>query len=629
VTTEPRTEQNVDLWAPGSEARTYEELGAHVTEQDGRAGTRFAVWTPNAQRVSVVGDFNGWEPDRHPMEPSRWSGVWECFIPGVEAGALYRYALAGQESSPPVEKTDPYAFAAELRPQPASKVCDLSGYEWAGPRGSGEQGWLAGRAGVNALDSPIAIYEVHLGSWMRVPEEGNRWLTYREVAPKLADYAHDLGYTHVQILPVAEYPADPWGYRPISSFAPTSRHGSPQDFMFLIDTLHQRGIGVLLDWVPIPPRRGVWQLERRFAGGVLVPDLLTLDSLAQRQEFGRPEVSAFLLSSALFWLDRYHLDGLHVAGLTSLLRLDSPGGARENREALAFVRRFNEQVYGAYPDVVTSAEESTAHPLVSRPTSVGGLGFGLKWDVGWAHDTLAYLTRDPIDRKHHHGRLTFRPLYAFAENYLLPLGHDQVEQGKGSLLSRMPGDTWQKFANLRLLYGYQYAQPGKKLLFMGGEIGQWREWNSNTSLDWHLLKEPAHQGLQRWVRDLNTFYRGEPALHQLDCEQAGFEWIDCNDAEQSVISFLRKGRSPNDQLLVVCNFTPVPRYNYRVGAPQRGRWEEVLNSDAPLYGGSGQGNMGGVNAAPVSWHGRSYLLNLTLPPLGMIVLKNRQGERGV
>jgi 1,4-alpha-glucan branching enzyme len=430
----------------------------------------------------------------------------------------------------------------------------------------------------------------------------------------LANYAHDMGYTHVEFLPVAEHLLDEsWGYQPIACFAPTGRYGTPQDFMFLIDTLHRRGIGVILDWAAAPFPPGVGE--------------------ADRLGYGRREVRRFLIDNALFWLDRYHVDGLRVGGLASLLSLDPSrqgvagtpdrSGGGENLEALAFVRRFNERVYAEYPGAITIAEESTARPMVSRPTYAGGLGFGLKWDVGWAHDTLAYLAVDPIQRKHHHGRLTFRALYAFNENYLLPLAHDEVVGGKRSLLSRMPGDSWQKFASLRLLYGYQYAQPGKKLLFMGGEVGQWQEWNPNGSLDWHLLDWPLHRGLQRWVRDLNTFYRGEPAFHQLDCDPAGFEWVDCNDSEQSVLSLLRKGKSPDDQLLLVCNFTPVPRYNYRVGVPQGGRWEEVLNSDAPLYGGSGQGNMGGVRAAPVPWHGRSYLLNLTLPPLGVIALKRR------
>jgi 1,4-alpha-glucan branching enzyme len=420
-----------------------------------------------------------------------------------------------------------------------------------------------------------------------------------------------MGYTHVQLLPVAEHSLDePWGHRAVGAFAPASRYGTPQDFMFLIDALHRRGVGVILDWAPGPGPQAA------------------LDTSARRRDYGRREVRSFLLDNALFWLDKYHVDGLHVGGVGAVLHLDSsanPHGGQEDLEGLAFLRRFNERVYGEHPDVLTLAEEGTGWPMVSRPTYVGGLGFGLKWDVGWAHDTLAYMELEPIYRKHHHGRLTSRATYAFGENDVLPLAHDEVAPGKPSLLARMPGDAWQQFASLRLLYGYQYAQPGKKLLFMGGEIGQWQGWNANGSLDWHLLGCPLHQGLQRWVRDLNTAYRGEPALHQLDGDPAGFEWVDCNDTEQSVISLLRKGKAPDEPVLVVCNFTPVPRHNYRVGVSQAGRWEEVLNSDAPLYGGSGQGNLGGVTAAPVSWHGRSYLLNLTLPPLAMIALKRRAG----
>jgi 1,4-alpha-glucan branching enzyme len=635
MSTATLTDFDVHLWSEGSHYRAYEKLGAHLAERDGAAGTQFAVWAPNARQVSVVGEFNGWEAGANRMRPVGSSGIWEAFVPGVGPGALYKYAIVSRYHNYWVEKADPYAFASEMRPGTASKVWDLSGYEW------GDQEWMARRARANALDAPIAIYEVHLGSWQRVPGEGNRWLTYRELADQLADYAHDMGYTHVELLPVSEHPFDgSWGYQPVGYYAPTSRFGTPQDFMYLVDTLHRRGLGVILDWVPAHFPRDEHGLGY-FDGTHLYEH--ADPRMGQHQDwgtfiynYGRREVSNFLISNALFWLDRYHVDGLRVDAVASMLYLDysrkpgewtpNPYGGRENLDAIAFLRRFNEKVYGEYPDVMTIAEESTAWPMVSRPTYLGGLGFGYKWDMGWMHDTLDYFALDPVHRKYHHNRLTFRMLYAFTENYILPLSHDEVVHGKRALLSKMPGDDWQKFANLRLLFGYQYAQPAKKLLFMGGEFGQWDEWDHDTSLDWHLLDYPAHQGLQRWVRDLNTFYRAEPAMHQLDCDSAGFEWVDCNDSEASVVSLLRKARDPNDCILVVCNFTPVPRHNYHVGVPYGGQWDEVLNSDAPLYGGSGQGNFGGVEAAPVPCHGRPYLLTITAPPLGMVVFKHRQSS---
>jgi 1,4-alpha-glucan branching enzyme len=632
VSTAELTDFDVYLWAEGTHARSYEKLGAHPAGRDGVRGTRFAVWAPNARRVSVIGELNDWRPDRHHLRPVRSSGIWEGFIPGVGPGTLYKYAITSQYGDYRIEKSDPYAFAAETRPRTASKVWDLSGYDW------GDQGWLARRGRVQALSAPLSIYEVHLGSWRRVPEEGNRWLGYRELAPLLADYARDMGFTHVELLPISEHPLDvSWGYQTVGYFAPTSRFGTPQDFMYLIDHLHQRGVGVILDWVPAHFPRDPHGLGY-FDG----THLYEHDDPRKGEHtdwgtfifnYGRHEVASFLISNALFWLEKYHVDGLRVDAVASMLYLDYSRkegewvpnyyGGREDLEALAFLRRFNETVYGAYPDIVTIAEESTAWPMVSRPTYLGGLGFGLKWDMGWMHDTLAYLSQDPVHRKYHHNQLTFRGLYAFTENYVLPLSHDEVVHGKGSLLARMPGDDWQKFANLRLLFGYQWAQPGKKLLFMGGELGQWREWNHETSLDWHLLEGDLHRGVQRWVRDLNTVYRAEPALHELDCDPAGYEWVDANDSEQSVLSFLRKGREPGEEVLVLCNFTPVPRSNYRVGVSRGGRWEEVLNSDAPLYGGSGQGNLGGVTAAPVPWHGRDYTLHVTLPPLGMVAFKRR------
>ncbi|HJT79363.1 MAG TPA: 1,4-alpha-glucan branching protein GlgB [Gemmataceae bacterium] len=623
---------DVYLWSEGTHYRAYEKLGAHLAERDGVEGTQFAVWAPNARFVSVVGEFNRWQPGVNPLHPVGASGIWEGFVPGVGQGTLYKYHIESQYHGYRVDKADPYAFASEIRPQTASKVWDLAGYEWA------DGDWMARRGRAHALDAPISIYECHLGSWMRVPEQGNRWMSYRELAPKLAEYVHDMGYTHIEFLPVSEHPFDAsWGYQTVGYYAPTSRFGTPQDFMYLVDVLHQHGIGVLLDWVPAHYPRDEHGLGY-FDGTHLYEH--SDPRLGEHRDwgtfiynYGRREVSNFLISNAVFWLDKYHIDGLRVDAVASMLYLDysrkegewvpNQYGGRENIDAVNFLRRFNEVVYREFPDIMTVAEESTAWGGVSKPTYLGGLGFGYKWDMGWMHDTLKYMSLDPVHRKFHHNVLTFRMLYAFTENYILPLSHDEIVYGKRSMLAKMPGDEWQRFANLRLLYGYMWTQPGKKLLFMGGDFGQWNEWNHDTSLDWHLLQWPPHQGLQRWVRDLNTFYRGEPALHEHDCDPAGFEWIDCNDWEQSMLSYLRKGKGPGEVVVVVCNFTPVPRHNYRVGVPFGGRWEEILNSDAPLYGGSGQGNLGGVHAAPVGWHGRPYLLNITVPPLGMVVFKKR------
>jgi 1,4-alpha-glucan branching enzyme len=630
VTTGDLTDLDIYLWSEGTHYRAYDKLGAHITERNGMVGTRFSVWAPNARAVSVIGEFNGWTAGAHPLRPVGSSGIWQGFIPDIGPGTLYKYAIASQFNNYRIDKADPYAFASEIRPETASRVWNLAGYTWR------DADWMARRRTVQALDAPIAIYEVHLGSWRRVPGEGNRWLSYRELAEQLADYVHDMGFTHVEFLPVCEHPLDEsWGYQVVGYFAPTSRFGTPQDFMYLVDMLHQRGIGVILDWVPAHYPRDAHGLGY-FDGTHLYEHADPRQGMHQDwgtfiYNYGRREVSSFLISNALFWLDRYHADGLRVDAVASMLYLDysrkqgewipNTYGGRENLDAIAFLRRFNEQVYASHGDALTIAEESTAWPMVSRPTYLGGLGFGLKWDMGWMHDTLDYLAREPIHRRFHHNQLTFRMLYAFNENFVLPLSHDEVVHGKRSLLSKMPGDCWQKFANLRLLFGYMYMQPGKKLLFMGGEFGQWNEWNHQTSLDWHLVDQPLHRGLQRWVRDLNTTYRGEPALHQFDCDPAGFEWIDANDPEQSVISFLRRGRSADDWIAIVCNFTPVPRHNYLVGVPCGGFWQEILNSDAQLYGGSGQGNVGGVEAVSESRHGRPYLLNITAPPLGMVVFK--------
>jgi 1,4-alpha-glucan branching enzyme len=628
------TDYDVYLFREGKHFRLYEKLGAHPMEVDGTAGTLFAVWAPNAERVSVIGDFNGWDPETHPLVP-RWdgSGIWEGFIPGVGHGSLYKYHIVSRYGGYSVDKGDPLAFFWETPPGTASIVWDLR-YDWR------DEAWLRTRHRANARESPMAIYEVHLGSWRRVPEEGHRPLTYREMAEALTQYVKEMGFTHVEFLPVMEHPFyGSWGYQTVGYFAPTSRYGTPQDFMFLVDTLHQQGVGVLLDWVPshFPSD----------AHGLAFFDGTHLYEHADPRKgfhphwnsyifnYGRLEVRSFLISSALFWLDVYHADGLRVDAVASMLYLDygRPEGAwvpneyggKENLEAIAFLRCLNEEVYRSFPDVQTIAEESTAWPMVSRPTYVGGLGFGLKWNMGWMHDTLTYFSKDPIFRKYHHDQLTFSIWYAFSENFVLPLSHDEVVHGKGSLLAKLPGDDWQKFANLRALLGYMYGHPGKKLLFMGNEFGPWREWNHDESLDWHLLADARHRGLQQWVRDLNALYRREPALHEGDCDPAGFEWVDFHDWEQSVISFLRKALSSDDVVLVVCNFTPVPRFDYRVGVPRPGYWRELLNSDASVYGGAGYGNLGGVEAVPIPFHGRPYSVSLTLPPLGVLFLKGPAG----
>jgi 1,4-alpha-glucan branching enzyme len=626
------TDDDLFLFNEGSHFKLYEKLGARLVTLDGVQGTHFAVWAPNAKQVSVAGEFNSWDKSSHPLRPKGQSGIWEGFIPDIRKGALYKYYIVSEYRNYRVEKADPLAFYSEIPPKTASVVWDLD-YTW------GDQPWMEKRRGRNAPDGPISIYEVHLGSWQRVPEEGNRSLTYREAAPRLAEYLGQMGFTHVEFLPIMEHPFyGSWGYQTTGYFAPTSRYGTPQDFMYLVDYLHQNDIGVVLDWVPshFPNDEhglgyfdGTHLYEHGDPRQGIHPEW---DSFVFN--YGRNEVRSFLLSNSMFWLDRYHIDGLRVDAVASMLYLDygRRGGAwipnqlggRENLEAIAFLRRFNEEVYKERPDVQTTAEESTAWPMVSRPTYLGGLGFGLKWDMGWMHDTLEYMAKDPIYRKYHHNNLTFRLVYAFFENFVLPLSHDEVVHGKGSLLGKMPGDDWQKFANLRLLFGYMYAQSGKKLLFMGAEFGQWREWAHDESLEWHLLDYPPHSNLKRWVEDLNRFYCNQPTLYELDFDSAGFEWVDCNDIDHSAISLIRKGRTTGDIILVVCNFTPVPLLNYRVGVPRPGFWAELLNSDAKEYGGSGYGNMGGVEATPIPLHGRSHSLTITLPPLAAVFF--RHGE---
>jgi 1,4-alpha-glucan branching enzyme len=629
------TDYDLHLIGEGTHYRSYEKLGAHLRTAAGASGVHFAVWAPNAGTVSVIGDFNAWDPGANVMVHRGPSGIWELFLPGLGPGTLYKYHIRSRDGRYAADKADPYGFAAEIRPQTASKVWDISNYRWS------DEAWMNARAGANHRQSPISTYEVHLGSWMRSAAEDNRWLTYRELAEKLSVYAAEMGFTHVELLPVAEHPFDgSWGYQTIGCFAPTSRFGTPDDFMYLVDALHQRGIGVILDWVPAhfptdghglgyfdgthlyehsDPRQG----EHPHWGTLIF-------------NYGRTEVQNFLISNALFWFDKYHIDGLRVDAVASMLYLDygrgdgewipNRFGGKENIDAIEFLRRVNTVAYAEYPGILMIAEESTAWPMVSRPTYVGGLGFEFKWNMGWMHDVLQYASKDPIHRSYHQNNLTFGTLYAFHENFVLPFSHDEVVHGKGSMIGKMPGDEWQRFANLRALYGFMFGHPGKKLLFMGAEIGQYREWNHDASLDWHLLENAPHSGLQRWVRDLNTFYRGHGALFEGDASPEGFEWIDCSDAQRSVLSFLRWPKHRDNAIAVVCNFTPAPQTNYRVGVPWGGYWREMLNSDATLYGGSGQGNGGGIEAAPVPCHGRPYSLNLTLPPLGVLFLSGRAAQ---
>jgi 1,4-alpha-glucan branching enzyme len=629
------TDHDIYLFKEGSHSRLYEKLGSHCMTVDGVPGALFAVWAPNAEQVSVTGDFNDWNGSSHQLA-ARWdgSGIWEGFIPGVGNGSLYKYHIESKQRGYSVDKGDPYAFVWELshKTGSASVVWDLA-HQWR------DQDWMKDRRQANALDAPLSVYEMHIGSWRRIPGDNNRSLNYRELAESLPGYLKDLGFTHVEFMPVMEHPFfGSWGYQVTGYFAPTSRYGTPQDFMHLIERLHQEGIGVILDWVPshFPSDEhglaffdGTHLYEHEDPRKGFHPDWNSYIF-----NYGRHEVRSFLLSSALFWIDLYHADGLRIDAVASLLYLDygrkhgewipNRFGGRENLEAIELLRKLNEEAYRVFPDVQTIAEESTAWPMVSRPAHVGGLGFGMKWNMGWMHDILAYFSRDPLYRKYHQGQLTFGIWYAFTENFMLALSHDEVVHGKGSLMGKMPGDDWQKFANMRLLLGYLYAHPGKKLFFMGAELGQRREWNHDTSLDWHLLDFTPHAGLRRWVQHLNILYRGEAALHELDFDAAGFEWIDASDADNSVISFLRKGKRAEDTVLTVCNFTPVPRHNYRIGVPAGGFWKELLNSDAPEYGGSGQGNFGGLEATPVPSHGKYHSLSLTLPPLGMVVFKRQE-----
>jgi 1,4-alpha-glucan branching enzyme len=622
---------DLHLFGEGNHFRLYEKLGAHVIEHEGAEGVCFAVWAPNAERVSVVGEFNQWDGRRHPMRPRGTSGLWEIFIPGLRPGVLYKYEIKTKYLGYLAIKADPYGLFAEMRPNTASVIWDLNRYPW------GDQKWMAARKQRQSLEAPIAIYEVHLGSWKRKPDPiGMRWLSYRELADELIPYVQELGYTHIELLPVSEHPYDQsWGYQTTGYFAPTSRYGSPDDFRYLIDRAHQAEVGVILDWVPAHfPKDG---------HGLSFFDGTSLYEHADPRQgehrdwgtliynYGRNEVRAFLLSSALFWLDKYHIDGLRVDAVASMLYLDysrkpgewvaNPFGGRENLDAVSFLKRFNEIVHLEYPDVLTVAEESTAWPQVSRPTYLGGLGFDLKWNMGWMHDMLEYMGKDPIHRRYHHGDLTFSLLYAFTENFVLPFSHDEVVHGKRAMLSKMPGDYWQKFANLRVLYGYMYGHPGKKLLFMGGEIGQWNEWNSEWELDWELLRYESHRFLREYVKALNQFYVSEPALHEVDFSWEGFQWIDFHDVDHSIVSFLRRARNPEDFVLVVANFTPVPRHGYRIGAPSSGFYCELLNSDAANFGGSGIWNAGALRSEPTPWQGQPHSIVVTVPPLAIVFFK--------
>jgi 1,4-alpha-glucan branching enzyme len=620
-------ELDLHLAGEGRHEELYERLGAHVREVEGVTGVGFAVWAPAARSVSVVGDWNGWDGRLHPMRTLGASGIWELFVPDVEPGARYKYELRDAEGRVRL-KADPVAFATEVPPQTASVVWQPR-HEWA------DGGWLAERRSAVPHDRPMSIYEVHLGSWRLNPLEGNRPLAYRELASELAAYANDLGFTHVELLPVMEHPfAGSWGYQVTGYYAPTARFGSPDDFRALVDHLHGEGIGVILDWVPAHFPRDDWALAR-FDGTALYehedprrgahPDWGTLVF-----NLGRNEVRNFLLANALFWLREYHADGIRVDAVASMLYLDysreegewvpNAFGGREDLDAVGFLKELNEVVHGREPGVVSAAEESTAWPGVSRPTYVGGLGFGFKWNMGWMHDTLDYFQRDPVYRRFHHHQLTFSLMYAFSENFILPLSHDEVVHGKGPLLGKMPGDRWQRLANLRALYAFMWAHPGKKLLFMGGELAQEREWSHERSLDWHLLEQPEHAGVQSLVRDLNRLYRDEPALWEVDFEPAGFEWIEPNDASANFLAFARWSRDRERVVVCACNLSPVPRHGYRLGLPRAGRWREALNTDSEFYGGSNAGNVGGVVAEAHPWHEQPFSAEVTLPPLGVVWL---------
>ncbi|MGB8811575.1 MAG: 1,4-alpha-glucan branching protein GlgB [Paracoccaceae bacterium] len=617
------------LLGEGTHKRLWQVLGAHVRVHEGVEGTAFAVWAPNAQRVSVVGDFNIWDGRRHPMRKRGATGVWETFIPGVGEGVTYKYEIRGVDGALMPLKADPVGFGSEHAPANGSVVRRIDGAHWL------DGDWMAGRAARHSIDAAISVYEVHLGSWKRAP--GNRMLSYLELADQLVDYVVDMGFTHIELMPISEYPFDgSWGYQPVGMFAPTIRHGTPPEFCAMVDAAHRRGVGVLLDWVP-----GHFPTDPhglgRFDGTALYEHADPREGFHQDwntliYNYGRVEVSNYLTSNALYWLEEYHLDGLRVDAVASMLYRDysrqagqwvpNKDGGRENYEAIALLQRVNIEAYGEVPGVMTVAEESTAFPGVSRPVNHGGFGFGYKWNMGWMNDTLSYMQRDPVYRRHHHHQMTFSLHYAWSENYILPISHDEVVHGKGSMLEKMPGAGAEKFANLRAFYGYMWTHPGKKLLFMGCEFAQGREWNHNQSLDWHQLDDPSHKGVQNLVRDLNALYRSTPALHVNDTRPEGFAWLESNDAENSVFAFVRKGAAGDPMVVVVLNMTPVERH-YRLGLPAAGHWDEVLNTDAGIYGGGNRGNLGGVLAEAKGWHGQAQSAKVTLPPLSAVIF--RQG----
>ncbi|WP_165228840.1 1,4-alpha-glucan branching protein GlgB [Aquisphaera insulae] len=624
------TDFDLHLLGEGTHLRNYDRLGAHLRMHEGFSGVHFAVWAPNAQRVSVVGNFNHWDGRRHQMRNRGATGIWEIFIPDLCEGEVYKLEIRSRNNGYLVQKSDPYGFAAEVRPKTASVVWDLSRYQW------GDQDWMANRVSRQGLDRPLSVYEVHLGSWKKQWDQAGGFLTYRQLAHDLVAHLQHTHFTHVELLPITEHPFDgSWGYQPVGYFAPTSRHGSPDDFAYFVDTMHRNGFGVILDWVPAHFPSDLHGLG--FFDGTHLYEHAD-PRLGEHRDwgtkifnYGRAEVRNFLFGNALFWLDRYHLDGLRVDAVASMLYLDysrKPGdwvpnmfGGNENLEAIDFLKRLNEICHQEHPGILTIAEESTSWSGVSRPTYLGGLGFSLKWNMGWMNDTLRYMSKDPVFRKYEHGALTFSMIYAFTENFILPLSHDEVVHGKGSLLDKMPGDLWQKFANLRLLYGYMYGHPGKKLLFMGDEIAQWREWNHDESLDWHLLQWGDHQGIFKLICDLNALYVAEKPLHEVDFDWQGYEWLELHDWENSVLAFLRRARDSKDSMVVICNFTPVVRENYRIGVPVEGFYREVLNTDAGHYGGSNVGNQGGVYAVPEPHAGKPYHLSLRVPPLGVLFLK--------
>jgi 1,4-alpha-glucan branching enzyme len=624
------SEFDLYLMGEGRHYDTYEKLGAHLKTVQEVRGVNFAVWAPSARRVSVVGDFNRWDGRVNVMRARGSSGIWELFIPELDEGAIYKYEIIGPTGDMLPLKADPYAFRAELRPNTGSIVANLDTYQWNDTK------WIKERPLKNWFESPVSIYEVHLGAWRRVPEEHNRWLSYRELSDQLIPYVKELGYTHIELLPIMEHPFDgSWGYQTLGYYAATSRYGTPAEFMDFVDRCHNAGIGVLLDWTPAHFPRDTYGLAQ-FDGTHLYEHSdprqgAQLDWGTLVYNYGRNEVRNYLISNALFWLDKYHIDGLRVDAVASMIYLDysrKPGewipnkfGGRENLEAVDFLKRLNEITFERFPGILTIAEESTAWPSVSRPTYLGGLGFSMKWNMGWMNDTLKYFSANPVHRKYEHNKLTFSLIYAFTENFVLPFSHDEVVHGKNSLLHKMPGDMWQQFANLRLLYAYQYAHPGKKLLFMGEEFGQRQEFSEARSLDWHLLQYDSHRGLQQLVTDLNKLYAAEPALHQVDFDWPGFEWIDANDADNSVFSFARHGKTPSHMMVVILNATPVLRGSYRVGVPKPGFYTEALNTDSTIYGGSNAGNLGGVQAEPIPHMGRPYSLSITVPPLAGLFLK--------